>query len=40
MLERDTQLLNDLGVDHLFTPSEMYGSNHVCYVEPEVCGEN
>ena len=36
-LEQDTELLNDLGVDHLFAPSEMYGNHHVCYVEPEVC---
>lgn len=35
MLERDTELLNDLGVDHLFAPSEMYNKHHVCYVEPE-----
>ena len=35
-LERDTELLNDLGVDHLFAPSEMYNKHHVCYVEPEV----
>lgn len=35
-MERDTELLNDLGVDHLFAPTQMYGTNHVCYVEPEV----
>jgi pantoate--beta-alanine ligase len=34
-LERDTELLNDMGVDHLFAPSEMYGKDHVCYVEPQ-----
>jgi pantoate--beta-alanine ligase len=39
-LERDTQLLNDMGVDHLFAPSEMYGKHHVCYVEPEVSLRN
>jgi pantoate--beta-alanine ligase len=36
-LEKDTQLLNDMGVDHLFAPnSEMYGKHHACYVVPEV----
>lgn len=35
-LERDTKILNEMGVDHLFAPSEMYGKHHVCYVEPEV----
>ena len=39
-LERDTDLLNDMGVDHLFAPSEMYGKDHVCYVEPQVSAEN
>mmetsp|Transcript_9450 Transcript_9450/g.10998 ORF Transcript_9450/g.10998 Transcript_9450/m.10998 type:complete len:300 (+) Transcript_9450:119-1018(+) len=34
-LEQDTELLNDLGVDHLFAPSaNMYGKHHVSYVEP------
>jgi len=33
-LERDTELLNDLGVDHIFAPSEMYSKNHLCYIDP------
>ena len=37
-IERDAQLLSELGVDHLFVPNEdiMYGPNHVTYVDPEV----
>jgi pantoate--beta-alanine ligase len=37
-LERDTELLSELGVDHLFAPeaSSMYGPNHSTYVLPEV----
>jgi pantoate--beta-alanine ligase len=33
-IERDTQLLNDLGVDHLFAPTHMYGKHHVTYIDP------
>lgn len=35
-LERDTELLGDLGVDHLFAPEcgMMYGKNHITYVDP------
>eukprot|EP00586_Coscinodiscus_wailesii_P023738 CAMPEP_0172499192 /NCGR_PEP_ID=MMETSP1066-20121228/123691_1 /TAXON_ID=671091 /ORGANISM="Coscinodiscus wailesii, Strain CCMP2513" /LENGTH=264 /DNA_ID=CAMNT_0013272803 /DNA_START=175 /DNA_END=969 /DNA_ORIENTATION=+ len=34
-LERDTSLLDDIGVDHVFAPDNdiMYGKNHVTYVE-------
>lgn len=37
-LERDSELLSDLGVDHLFAPdaASMYQPNHVTYVDPEV----
>mmetsp|Transcript_10903 Transcript_10903/g.10413 ORF Transcript_10903/g.10413 Transcript_10903/m.10413 type:complete len:155 (-) Transcript_10903:627-1091(-) len=37
-LQRDTELLTDMGVDHLFVPNKeiMYGSNHVTYVHPKV----
>eukprot|EP00560_Eucampia_antarctica_P005677 CAMPEP_0197834248 /NCGR_PEP_ID=MMETSP1437-20131217/21775_1 /TAXON_ID=49252 ORGANISM="Eucampia antarctica, Strain CCMP1452" /NCGR_SAMPLE_ID=MMETSP1437 /ASSEMBLY_ACC=CAM_ASM_001096 /LENGTH=257 /DNA_ID=CAMNT_0043438797 /DNA_START=206 /DNA_END=979 /DNA_ORIENTATION=+ len=36
-LQRDTELLTDMGVDHLFVPNKeiMYGSNHVTYVHPK-----
>lgn len=36
-LERDSELLAEYGVDHLFAPNidEMYGKNHVTYVDPE-----
>jgi len=33
-LERDTAVLQELGVDHLFCPSDMYGQNHRCFVDP------
>lgn len=35
-LERDTELLTDFGVDHLFAPdaASMYGKDHVTYVDP------
>lgn len=34
-LERDTQLLEDMGVQHLFAPSEpLYGPNFCSYVDP------
>jgi len=33
-LERDTALLGDLGVDHVFAPENMYGTNHVTFVDP------
>jgi pantoate--beta-alanine ligase len=33
-IERDTQLLQDLGVDHLFAPTRMYGQHHVTYIDP------
>lgn len=33
-LERDIQLLDDLGVDHVFTPENMYDTHHVTYVDP------
>lgn len=33
-LEADTKVLEDMGVDHLFCPTEMYGSNHRCFVDP------
>jgi len=32
--ERDSNLLNDLGVDHIFAPENMYGENHLTYVDP------
>mmetsp|Transcript_3715 Transcript_3715/g.8868 ORF Transcript_3715/g.8868 Transcript_3715/m.8868 type:complete len:296 (-) Transcript_3715:231-1118(-) len=34
-LERDTQLLNDLGVNHLFVPNieSMYGKNYATYID-------
>mmetsp|Transcript_16751 Transcript_16751/g.27190 ORF Transcript_16751/g.27190 Transcript_16751/m.27190 type:complete len:295 (+) Transcript_16751:99-983(+) len=36
-LDRDSELLGDFGVDHLFAPSieDMYGKNHVTFVECE-----
>jgi len=35
-LERDSELLSIMGVDHLFAPEAdaMYGKNHVTYVDP------
>ncbi len=33
-LESDKQKLEELGVDHLFCPSEMYSKVHKCYVDP------
>eukprot|EP00558_Chaetoceros_sp_UNC1202_P007166 CAMPEP_0197246366 /NCGR_PEP_ID=MMETSP1429-20130617/10833_1 /TAXON_ID=49237 /ORGANISM="Chaetoceros sp., Strain UNC1202" /LENGTH=258 /DNA_ID=CAMNT_0042707001 /DNA_START=157 /DNA_END=933 /DNA_ORIENTATION=+ len=35
-LEEDTQLLQSLGVDHLFCPTsdDMYKPNHRCFVDP------
>lgn len=33
-LERDTALLSELGVDHVFAPENMYGKNHVTFVDP------
>ena len=35
-LDRDTQLLAELGVDHLLAPTSMYQPHHVTYVDPEV----
>jgi len=32
-LERDTTLLGDLGVDHVFAPENMYGENDVTFVD-------
>lgn len=34
--EKDSDLLADLGVDHLFAPDNdtMYGTNHITYVDP------
>mmetsp|Transcript_10428 Transcript_10428/g.18306 ORF Transcript_10428/g.18306 Transcript_10428/m.18306 type:complete len:374 (-) Transcript_10428:174-1295(-) len=36
-LERDVDLLSEIGVDHVFAPSSdmMYGKNHATYVSPE-----
>jgi len=34
-LERDSELLSDLGVDHLFAPDTMYGPHHRTFVVPE-----
>lgn len=36
-LERDSELLAEYGVDHLFSPNidDMYGKNHVTYVDPK-----
>jgi len=36
-LERDSDLLGDCGVDHLFAPTidDMYGRHHGTYVDPE-----
>lgn len=33
-LEKDTHLLDSMGVDYLFCPTEMYNQHHCCYVEP------
>jgi len=33
-LEADTKVLEQLGVDHLFCPTEMYSAHHRCFVEP------
>ncbi|KAL7535287.1 hypothetical protein ACHAWF_005125 [Thalassiosira exigua] len=35
-LEKDVDLLTEIGVDHIFVPSSemMYGKNHVTFVEP------
>lgn len=32
--QRDSELLNDYGVDHIFAPDNMYGEHHVSYVDP------
>ena len=36
-LERDSELLAEFGVDHLFSPNidDMYGKNHVTYIDPK-----
>ena len=36
-LDRDSELLSEAGVDHLFAPDSdaMYGNNHVTFVTPE-----
>lgn len=37
-LDQDTALLDELGVDHLFVPSDpstLYGPHHVTYVDPQ-----
>jgi pantoate--beta-alanine ligase len=31
--EKDSQLLDELGVDHVFAPATMYGPNHATYVD-------
>jgi pantoate--beta-alanine ligase len=35
-MEKDVELLREVGVDHVFTPSvdSMYGKNHVTFVDP------
>jgi len=33
-LEQDTALLDDLGVDHVFAPENMYDTNHLTFVDP------
>lgn len=33
-LEADRQILEKMGVDHLFCPTEMYGLHHRCFVDP------
>ncbi len=33
-LEKDTEVLEQMGVDHLFCPLEMYGEYHRCFVDP------
>lgn len=33
-LEADRSLLEEMGVDHLFCPSEMYTRNHRCFIDP------
>lgn len=33
-LEKDTEVLQQMGVDHLFCPTEMYGENHRSFVDP------
>ncbi|KAL7472094.1 hypothetical protein ACHAXS_012420 [Conticribra weissflogii] len=40
-LEKDSELLREVGVDHIFAPPSdlMYGRNHVTYVEPTGFGE-
>lgn len=38
-LEQDLELLEDMGVDHVFTPDSntMYGPHHTTFVDPQVC---
>jgi len=33
-LEADTKVLEQLGVDHIFCPAEMYMAQHRCFVDP------
>mmetsp|Transcript_4080 Transcript_4080/g.8985 ORF Transcript_4080/g.8985 Transcript_4080/m.8985 type:complete len:372 (-) Transcript_4080:277-1392(-) len=36
-VEKDVELLTEIGVDHVFVPSSdmMYGKNHVTYIDPQ-----
>jgi len=33
-LESDTKLLEQLGVDHIFCPADMYNEHHRCFIDP------
>ena len=33
-LESDTKLLEQMGVDHIFCPADMYNDHHRCFIDP------